>query len=169
MLHLIIVALLGYACLLYGAAMAAEINISGVVVANTCMVDAASLDVDLGDVPLAALQSAGAAGPLKEFALKVINCPVSFNGRSVYARFKGTADPDSPRLYINNGTATGVAVELMTEAGGVLLRPSGVTYYAGNIKNQQASWPLSARMVASTGNAMPGSVKAVALVNFVYH
>lgn len=168
MSHLIIVALLGYACLLYGAAMAAEINISGVVVANTCMVDAASLDVDLGDVPLAALQSAGAAGPLKEFVLKVINCPVSFNGRSVFARIKGTADPDSPRLYINNGTAAGVAVELMSDGGATVLPPSGVTY-SGDITNQQASWGMSARMVATTGNATPGSVKAVALVNFVYH
>jgi len=167
MSHLIIVALLGYACLLYGTAMAAEINISGVVVANTCMVDAASLDVDLGDVPLAALQSAGDAGPLNEFALKVINCPVSFNGRSVYARIKGTADPDSARLYINNGTAAGVAVELMSDGGATVLPPSGVTY-SGGIKNQQASWGMSARMVATTGNATPGSVKAVALVNFEY-
>lgn len=168
MFHLIIVALLGYACLLYGTAMAAEINISGVVVANTCMVDAASLDVDLGDVPLAALQSAGAAGPLKEFALKVINCPVSFNGRSVFARFKGTADPDSPRLYINNGTATGVAVEL-TNGSGRVFPPSGISFDNGGITNQQASWGMRARMVATKGNATPGSVKAVALVNFVYH
>ncbi|HEI8868020.1 TPA: type 1 fimbrial protein [Serratia odorifera] len=165
--QLIIVALLGYICLLYGMAMAAEISISGVVVANTCMVDATSLDIDLGDVPLAALHSAGAAAPLKEFALKVINCPVSLNGRRGYAWFKGTADPDSSVLYINNGTAAGVAVELMTDSG-VNLPPSGMAYSDGVIKNQQASWRLSARMVSPTGNAAPGSVKAVVLVSISY-
>ncbi|CAI1121658.1 fimbrial protein [Serratia quinivorans] len=167
MLQSYIVALLVFGSLMSFISMASEINISGTVIATACVVDASSLEVDLGDVTTAELFSAGMGSQWKDFILKIKDCPVSFNNRTVYAYIHGMADPDSPSFFINNGTASNVSIELTT-SGGISLTPSGQTY-SRNIVNQEAPLPMRARMVTKKGGVMPGSVKAAVLVSFRYN
>ncbi|HHB1426188.1 TPA: fimbrial protein [Serratia odorifera] len=142
------------------------INITGNIIAAPCVVDGAnSVNVDLGDVPAVDLATVDSASLWQAFRISVKNCPAGTT--KVTATFSGTPAPDAPAYrYINTGTATGISIALARDTD--LNLANGATWTVNVDGSRSASWPMRARMVASKGNATPGTVKAVVVATLTY-
>lgn len=137
------------------------IEFRGVVNTGACTIAPSSVNklVNLGSVPVASLQTAGAQGPVSDFELELTNCMLDpagsgTNYSKVGITFTGTMDINN--LWANTGTASNVGILFEDQRGGQIISGSTIeqAMRAGtNVIN------LSARMQA-TGAATAGTVKS---------
>lgn len=145
-----------------------NINITGRVVAQPCIVNGGNtnLDVDLGDIPANLLQTPASSSTEKPFTLELTNCPAGTS--SVVARFSGTSDPVAGiNYYKNNGTATNVAVALIQASTGNL-KGSGTTI-SQNVQSGAVTIALKAKAYSSAGNATSGTISATVVATMTYN
>ncbi|CAI0912349.1 Fimbria A protein precursor [Serratia entomophila] len=105
-----------------------KVSLGGEIVETPCGIAGESLDqsVDFGLISISdAAQGANPAliGSRRTFEIKLVNCELAsqvkpdFIYRAANVTFDGTADSRDPALLGVQGTARGVAIELLTESG----------------------------------------------------
>lgn len=145
-----------------------NINITGRVVAQPCIVNGGNLnlDVDLGDIPANLLQAPSSSSVEMPFSLDLTNCPAGTS--SVVARFSGTSDPAAGiNYYKNTGTATNVAVALIQASTGNL-KGTGTTI-TQSVQSGSVSYALKAKAYSSAGNATSGTISATVVAAMTYN
>lgn len=151
------------------SATAADLNINGKVVSSPCIVDTASVsrDVDFGQLIIKKdLATAGAGGDWKSFEVRLNNCPATVS--SVVAHFTGTPATEDATLYSNSGTATHVAVQLVTDADKTLILGPGSQLTADVDAQRSAVYELAARPYTTSGEVTAGSLVSLTQINFTY-
>ncbi|MCU6306352.1 fimbrial protein [Enterobacter quasiroggenkampii] len=93
-----------------------QINITGTIQSNTCIVDTDSqnMTVDMGNVASRQFSQAGATSTPQPFMIKLVKCGDAASGVSV--TFKGTVDSrDNQLLAIDSGSAaaTGMGIAIL--------------------------------------------------------
>ncbi|WP_105699868.1 fimbrial protein [Cronobacter dublinensis] len=152
----------------YASADSVAVLITGNITGSTCMVDSASknLHVDMGEASAGTFRQAGATGEWIDFQLSLSRCPAAIT--QVTSTFNGTADADAPDYFANKGTGSGVALELSTRDHSNMLSAGSQLMTPVNSSDGTVAIPLSARYVATTGNAKGGSFESVVEVTFTY-
>ncbi|EPP0953777.1 fimbrial protein [Cronobacter dublinensis] len=159
-------------CLLFGIQYAhadsVMIHVTGNILGSTCMVDTDSrnMNVDMGEAMSGQFRKAGSTGEWVDFQLSLSHCPAAIT--QVTSTFRGTADTDTPTYFANQGSGDGVALELSTRDHSQTLSSGDQTTTAVNAADGTVVVPLSARYVATTGNAKGGSFESVVEVTFTY-
>lgn len=164
--HIIALALLGLIHPVYAELTdLAVIRLQGRVVAAPCVVEQQSVNVSLGDnIKMSDLVVAGSFTPWVAFDIRVYNCPLNTAYSTI--TFSGTADESNPDFrYQNNGTATGVAIELLAQDGTPLGNGKSMV---GSIANQEFTWNLRTRAFTETGSVKPGTVSTVISATLTY-
>lgn len=140
------------------------VNITGNVVASPCTLDVANSDltVDLGNIPTTTLATIGATSTAKPFKLTVNMCPAATT--NAILSFSGTEDTVAPGRYVNTGTATNLAVEVLQ---GSTLQGPGTTMSLPIQADRTATFNLQSRAYAK-GQSTPGTIIATLQATFIY-
>jgi len=145
------------------------LNVIGKILATPCVVDPGTVNqtVEFGQAIATDFKQAGDAGKWKDFALSLSRCPVTTTESEV--TFGGTPDNDAPDKFINNGTSKGLALELANRAHDTQFSPGSKMRVNVDSSAHTALFPLSARMVSTTGAATGGTFASVVQLTFTYH
>lgn len=108
----------------------ANLKITGNIIAESCDVDTANLNVHIGDFPQNSFETVGAVSPSREFDIKLLNCSPGISG--TYITFSGISDANNADLLAlsdtseSGGMASGVAIQVLgnTNAPIALNKPS---------------------------------------------
>ncbi len=152
-----------------GEALAAEINLSGTVVASACTVDAETKEqtVTFKQAHAVDYLNVGDTSEWQDFALTLSSCPASTT--QVTATFTGDADNDDPTKFANTqGDATGMALQIMNRAHSTEISPLGAFSVSVDNASRSATLPLSARLYTPTGHVTAGDFNTVVQFSFTY-
>ena len=153
---------------------AADIAVTGKVIASSCTVNAIladKQDVDLGTLGRVQFQHANATGDWKSFSLNLTNCPAGTSQTTV--TFTGTPDGTDTTLFANTESvataAPNIAVQMAKDAdhSAVLSNASTMTVNVDTVTGT-ATFPLAARLYTPSGYVQAGQVSSSVLVNFTY-
>ncbi|EJN2573315.1 type 1 fimbrial protein [Salmonella enterica] len=150
-------------------ARAADINLSGTVVASACTVDAETKDQTVMFEQARAVDypNVSDTSEWQDFALTLSACPASTT--QVTVTFTGDADNDDPTKFANTqGDATGMALQIMSRDHITEISPQGVLAVNVDSISRSATFPLSARLYTPTGYVTAGEFKAVVQFSFTY-
>lgn len=150
-------------------ALAADINLSGTVVAAACTVDAGSKEqtVTFKQARAVDYPNIGDSSEWQDFALTLSSCPASTT--QVTATFSGDADGDDPTKFANTqGDATGMALQIMNRAHSAEFSPLGTLSVSVDNVSRSATFPFSARLYTPTGHVTAGDFKTVVQFSFTY-
>ncbi len=141
------------------------VNVTANILASSCDIAAGSVDqnVDLGKGRLADLTHAKDATPWTSFSVELTHCPTSAS--TVTATMSGTPVQSAPEYYLNTGTATDIAIEVMDEAGQTPLG-NGATLNIPVDAQRNAVFSLKGRMISLTGKPTSGTVAGVMDLSF---
>lgn len=148
---------------------AAEINLSGTVVAAACTVDTntKAQTVTFQQARAIDYQTVGKTSEWQDFQLTLSGCPASTT--QVTASFSGDADTVDPTKFANSlGDATGMAMQIMTRDHLAEIQPLGELSVGVNNVQHSVIFPLSARMYTPTGVVTAGEFKTVVQFSFTY-
>ncbi|WES69611.1 fimbrial protein [Superficieibacter sp. HKU1] len=157
------------ACIWVAAASAADITLSGTVVAASCTVDTGTKEQTVRFQQARAVDytTVGNTSEWQDVDLTLSACPLST--RQVTVSFSGDADDIDPTKFANiQGDATGMALELMSRDHLTEIPPQGQMTVDVDRTTRGAVFPLSARMYTPTGNVTAGEFKAVVQFSFTY-
>lgn len=157
-----------------GEALAADVNITGKVIAAACSVStslSSGQQVDLGTLGRTKFQFANDAGEWQSFSLLLNNCPEGTKRSTV--TFTGTADENDATLFANTepetSAAKNIAIEMAKDADhSVVLSNNSTMTVDVDTTGKSATFPLAARMYTSVGGVQTGTVTSTVLVNFTY-
>lgn len=145
-----------------------QVQMTGNIYANTCIVDSASknLTVDLGQAASSQFKDVGDTGEWKTFSLTVTHCPRTVTLANAY--FYGQADSAHPTKFANTGSAKGLALELADRQDNILIAPQASFNVLVNQNDHTATFPLSARYYATSMPISAGTFSSVVSVTFTY-
>ncbi len=149
------------------------------VVPPTCTTnsDTANLAIQLQAAFLRDFTGVGSTTKPMPFNINLSNC---YKNPKVTMSLTGTADPDYPAAAANGvlkvvgGTATGVGVQLLGNAGGTpvpfaLNQDVVIGTVNGNGKTDSFTFPMIARYIQTNAKVAAGSVNATATINLTYN
>ncbi|EMB7273599.1 type 1 fimbrial protein [Salmonella enterica] len=148
---------------------ATDINLSGIVIASACIVDTGTKEQTVTFQQARAVDylKVGDTSEWQDFELTLSSCPPSTT--QVTALFSGDADTDDATKFANShGSATGMALEIMTRDHQTEISPADTLAVKVNGNDHRAVFPLSARMYTPTDRVTPGEFKTVVQLNFTY-
>ncbi|HCH9279045.1 TPA: type 1 fimbrial protein [Salmonella enterica] len=148
---------------------ATDINLSGTVIASACIVDTGTKEQTVTFQQARAVDylKVGDTSEWQDFELTLSSCPPSTT--QVTALFSGDADTDDTTKFANSqGSATGMALEIMTRDHQTEISPAGALAVNVNSNDRRAVFPLSARMYTPTGHVTSGEFKTVVQLTFTY-
>lgn len=163
-----IIALLALGLIAQAHADDIQIQMTGNIYANTCVIDSASrnLTVNLGQAVSGNFKDVGDTGDWKDFSLLLTHCPTT---RSlVTAFFYGQADSAHPTKFANTGSAKGLALELADRQDKILIAPQAAFSVPINTADHTATFPLAARYYATSMPVSAGTFSSVIQVTFTY-
>ncbi|CAM8127226.1 P pilus assembly protein%2C pilin FimA [Enterobacter cloacae] len=145
-----------------------QLQMTGNIFANTCVVDSASrnLTVDLGQAASSDFRDVGDTGAWKTFSLKVTHCPKSLAVAN--AAFYGQPDGAHPTKFANTGSAKGLALELADGQDHILIAPQASFNAVIDQNDHTATFPLAARYYATSMPVTAGTFSSVVQVTFTY-
>ncbi len=145
-----------------------QIQMTGNIYANTCVIDSASrnLTVDLGRAASGSFKDVGDTGEWKDFSLSVSHCPATLALATAF--FYGQADSTHPTKFANLGSAKGLALELADRQDKILIAPQAAFNAAINPSDHTATFPLAARYYATSMPISAGTFSSVIRVTFTY-
>nr|WP_238485709.1 fimbrial protein [Rahnella ecdela] len=146
-----------------------NINVTGNIVAAPCSVDTGSVSqtINFGQLLGTDLRTAGAASDWKSFQVRLNNCPAATV--SATAAFSGAVYPGDPTLYLNNGSAANVAIQVVDDATKTSVKNSGSTMTVGiDPAQHNAIFALAGRIIAPAGSAGSGDINGVMQMTFTY-
>lgn len=145
----------------------ATINMSVTVMAKTCTPGwtVNGTTVDFGKISLKDLSGvAGEVAAKRPFSLSLSECDASISKVKVTA--SGTPDPDQPRFFANNGTAKGMAIELLdAETGGAIGGEYDAEYA---VADRSAQMNFLAQLVSTGVTPSVGNVSSTVTLNMSY-
>ncbi|BCG10329.1 fimbrial protein [Buttiauxella agrestis] len=156
------------------AAKAADVTITGRVIAASCTVNpmlAGGQEVDLGTLGRTHFQNAGDTGDWKSFSLNLTNCPAGTSQSTV--TFSGTPTGTGGSLFANtepvSTAAVNMAIQMAKDAdhSAVLSNGNSMTVDVDDVA-RTATFPLAARLYTDVGSVGAGRVSSSVLVNFTY-
>lgn len=156
----------------YVSAADATLNITGVVKASPCTVEAddtsGNINVDLGTSIQAASLTAGTGSDWKQFDLKLKDCPPTTT--SVTAAFTGTpaTEGGAGDMYRNTGDASKVQIELQDRTTSIRKGNASTMTAMVSTASYDATFPLQARAYSVEGGVTPGSIVGTVQVTFTY-
>lgn len=171
----LIQALLPILLVLSGAgAQAADVTLTGKVVAASCTVNSGLVsgqEVNLGTLGRTRFQGAGDTGDWQSFALNLANCPAGTT--KVTTTFTGTPDSNDATLFANSEpvatAASYIGIQMAQDANrGTILSNNSTMTVDVDLSTHSAVFPLAARMLTPTGGVQAGRVSGSVLVNFTY-
>ena len=151
------------------AVQAADINLSGTVVASACTVDTGTKEqtVTFDQARAVDYTKVGNTSEWQDFELALSGCPLSTT--QVTALFSGNADNDDGTKFANaQGSATGMALQIMTRDHLKEIPPAGKLAVTIDGDSRRAVFPLSARMYTPTGLVTAGEFKTIVQLTFTY-
>lgn len=151
------------------AAQAADINLSGTVVASPCIVDAGTKNqtVTFEQARAVDYKKIGDISEWQDFELTLSSCPASTT--QVSAQLSGDADHDDTTKFANaQGTALGMALQIMTRDHQTEISPGGTLTASVDKASRRAIFPLSARMYTPTGQVIAGQFQTIVQLTFTY-
>ncbi|WP_029685144.1 fimbrial protein [Tatumella saanichensis] len=140
------------------------ITVTGQVVAKPCDIETTNANVDLGGIPTFSLASAGAASDWKTVTLNLNNCPIGTS--KVTATFAGTSD-STGSYFLNQGTATNVAVQLANSSGTNLSNGGSLTSQVDD-SSLSTAFNLEVRAITPSGSATQGSITSTINVTYTW-
>ena len=145
-----------------------QIQMTGNIYANTCIIDSASrnLTVDLGQAASGDFKDVGDTGEWKDFSLSVSHCPPSLALATAY--FYGQADSTHPTKFANIGSAKGLALELADRLDSITIAPQASFSALVNQSDHTVDFPLAARYYATSMPVSAGTFSSVVQVTFTY-
>lgn len=150
-------------------ATAADINLSGTVVAAACTVDTSTKEqtVTFQQARAVDYTVVGDTSEWQDFALTLSSCPVSTT--LVTVSFSGDTDSTDPTKFANTqGDATGMALQIMTRDHQTEIQPKGKMSVGVDASTRSVIFPLSARMYTPTGMVTAGDFKTIVQLSFTY-
>ncbi|MCR6674165.1 type 1 fimbrial protein [Escherichia marmotae] len=156
-------------CMWVTGAPAADINLSGTVVAAACTVDTntKAQTVTFQQARAVDYKTVGSTSEWQDFQLSLSGCPASTT--QVTASFSGDADTVDPTKFSNSlGNATGMALQIMTRDHLTEIQPLGALTVGVNSTQNSVIFPLSARLYTPTGVVTAGEFKTVMQFSFTY-
>lgn len=153
----------------FQSAKAADINISGTVIASACVVDTQTKDqtVRFDQARATNYDTVGDTSEWKNFSLNLSSCPTST--RSVKALFTGDNDSVDQTKFANTlGDATGMALQIMTQDHTTEISPNSEITVSVDQSSRKATFPLAARMYTTTGQVTAGEFHTVVQFTFTY-
>ncbi|MDG1641112.1 type 1 fimbrial protein [Klebsiella huaxiensis] len=148
---------------------AADINLSGTVVASACTVDTDTKEqtVTFQQARAVDYPDIGDTSEWQDFELTLSSCPVSTT--QVTALLSGDADNDDITKFANTqGSATGMALQIMKRDHLTEISPEGTLAVAVDNTTHKAVFPLSARLYTPTGAVTAGEFKTIVQLTFTY-
>lgn len=148
---------------------AADITISGTVVASACTVDTGTKDqtVTFEQARAVDYPNVGDTSEWQDFELTLSACPLSTT--KVTALFSGDADSDDTTKFANaQGSASGMALQLMTRDHQTEISPQSTLAVNVDKDSRRALFPLSARMYTPTGRVKSGEFQTTVQLTFTY-
>ncbi|OQR49313.1 fimbrial protein [Klebsiella oxytoca] len=161
--------LLAFLCWKAFSADSVSVGVTGNIVASPCIFNGgnSNFNVNLGDIQATNMVTPGSSSDPVAFNLLFTNCPAGT--RSVTTSFTGNPDPVAgPDYYMNNGTATNVAIA-MSEAGSGALKGTGSSIMRNIAADRTATLAMQASVKSMSGGATPGSVSAVVVMTLQYN
>lgn len=146
-----------------------NLGVTGNIVASPCVFNGgnAQQDINLGNIQATNMVTPGSSSDPVAFNLQFTQCPAGT--RSVTVSFTGNPDPVAGvEYYMNNGSATNVAVA-MREAGTGMLKGTGASMTQNIAADRTASMPMLASVISRSGGATPGSISAVVVMTMQYN
>lgn len=145
-----------------------EVQMTGNIYANTCVIDSASknLTVDLGQAASSDFKDVGDTGEWKAFSLKVTHCPATLALANAF--FYGQADSVHPTKFANTGSAKGLALEIADRQDNILIAPQASFNVPINQDDRTATFPLAARYYATSMPISAGTFSSIVQVTFTY-
>ncbi|CNI11569.1 putative mannose-resistant/Proteus-like fimbrial protein [Yersinia aldovae] len=161
----LLVAVVGMIC---HTTQAADLSVTGHVVASPCNVDSGSVskDIDFGQLRSTDLKTAGSTSDWQAFQIKLTNCPLSTNKAT--ATFSGTPATENNTLYANTGTAENVAVQMAQDSDKAKVLGNGSSMTVDIDARHNAVYDLTGRLLSVAGNTGPGTFSSVVQMNFTY-
>ncbi|EBD5744686.1 type 1 fimbrial protein [Salmonella enterica] len=156
-------------CIWIATASAADIQLSGTVVASACTIDTGTRDqtVTFKQAIAANYDKVGDTSEWQDLELTLSNCPASTT--QVIALFSGDADDDDITKFANTqGSASGMALQIMTRDHLTEISPADELAVNVDIDSHRATFPLSARMYTPTGNVTAGEFNTIVQLTFTY-
>ncbi|ECH9258718.1 type 1 fimbrial protein [Salmonella enterica subsp. enterica] len=150
-------------------ARATDIDLSGKVVASACIVDTNTREqtVTFEQARAVDYTEVGKTSEWQDFELTLSSCPVST--RQVTALFSGNADDvDTTKFANTQGSASGMALQLMTRDRQTEISPEGTLVVKVDNESHKAVFPLSARMYTPTGQVSAGEFQTIVQLTFTY-
>ncbi|WP_411750946.1 fimbrial protein [Serratia sp. (in: enterobacteria)] len=147
---------------------AADLNLTGTVVASPCRVDSGSVskDIDFGQLQSTDLKEAGTASDWMPFQIKLTGCPQATSKATV--TFSGTPATEDATLYANSGTAENVAVQMALEADKATVLGNASSMTVDIDAQHNAVYELAGRLLTVNGNTGPGTFSSIVQMNFTY-
>ncbi|EBG2395036.1 type 1 fimbrial protein [Salmonella enterica subsp. enterica] len=148
---------------------AANIDLTGTVVASPCVVDTNTREqtVTFEQARAVDYTEVGKTSEWQDFELTLSSCPVST--RQVTALFSGNADDvDTTKFANTQGSASGMALQLMTRDRQTEISPEGTLEVKVDNESHKAVFPLSARMYTPTGQVSAGEFQTIVQLTFTY-
>ena len=145
-----------------------QIQMTGNIYANTCIIDSASrnLTVDLGQAASGDFKDVGDTGEWKDFSLSVSHCPATLALATAF--FYGQADSVHPTKFANIGSAKGLALELADRTDAIILAPEARFNAVVDPLTHTADFPMAARYYASHTPVSAGEFSSVVQFTFTY-
>jgi minor fimbrial subunit len=162
------IGLVAVAGMMSTAIQAANLNVNGIVVASSCIVDTGSVsqDVDFGRLHVIDLPTAGSGSDWQPFEVKLNGCPVSTS--RVVVNFTGTPVSTDATLFANSGTAQNVAIQMAQDANRSNVLPHGSSMTVNVDAQRKATYALAGRLIRLADSPGPGTVSSVVQMNFTY-
>ncbi|ECE6742734.1 type 1 fimbrial protein [Salmonella enterica subsp. salamae] len=148
---------------------AADINLSGTVVASACIVDTGTIDqtVTFEQARAVDYTRVGDTSEWQDFELTLSACPSSTS--QVTALFSGDANSDDITKFANaQGSASGMALQIMTRDHQTEISPEETLAVSVDRTSRRAIFPLSARMYTPTGHVTSGEFQTTVQLTFTY-
>lgn len=148
---------------------ATDININGTVVASACSVDTGTVDqtVTFEQARAVDYTKVSDTSEWQDFELTLSACPLSTT--QVTVQFSGDADSDDSTKFANaQGSASGMALQLMTRDHQTEISPQGTLAVVVDKNSRRAVFPLSARMYTPTGHVTSGEFQTTVQLTFTY-
>ena len=150
-----------------GAVQAAEsgqVNFTGQIMADSCVVSSTTQNVDLGLVSKSSIANAGMSSPKVPFSIDLSNCDA---GQPVMLKMTANAVGGETDIIQTTGAATGVGVGVWESGAGSRLAIGNNSVSKAADGSGVLSFPFEAAYV-SLGNVAAGTANATATFEVFY-
>lgn len=141
------------------------LKVYGSVIARPCMLASSSYTIDFGNISVAELLPSSGGLNWTYFSLMLTQCPAGTS--TVSASFSGPTDSNNSSFFKNNGTASGIALELR-ELNGELIKNGSISKISIDSTTREALFNLKVRPISVNENVTVGSIYTNLIVTYKY-